>query len=358
MNISKINRVHFHTFDSLRFLSFLLVFLYHCGIPEGNFLHYFSKAGRIGVSFFFVLSGFLITYILLLEKLNNQNRVPLKKFFLRRILRIWPLYYAMVLFAICTPFILAILKIPYSNEGYQPNWFYTITFLENYVMMYEDRLPNVSPILVIWSLCVEEHFYIIWGLIFYFISFKHVPKLIVISILISIISRIIYEKYHIPTLDIFTNIHYFAFGAVPAYIFVFHKGIIEKTEKVSAFYKYAFAVFVLLFIVMITNFSIITDHTINSVILAVLFSVLILSTLGEKNAFKISDNSITAWLGKYTYGLYLTHTICFNFFNKIGSRFEINWLAILILSFFSTVILSYLSYHIFEKQFLKLKRSV
>lgn len=358
MTISKINRVHFHTFDSLRFLSFLLVFLYHCGIPESNFLHYFSKAGRIGVSFFFVLSGFLITYILLLEKLNNSNKVPLKQFFFRRVLRIWPLYYAMVLFAISTPFILAFLKIPYSDEGYQPNWFFTVTFLENYVMMYEDRLPNVSPIQVIWSLCVEEHFYIIWGMIFYFINFKKIPKLIIISVLISIVSRIIYGKYSIPPLDIFTNIQYFALGALPAYIFVFHKDLIGTIEKIPALYKYGFAVFVLLFIIIITNYPIDSDHPICSLVLAVLFSVLILSTLGEKNVFKISDSSVTAWLGKYTYGLYLIHPICFQFFNKIGTKYEINWFIIVLLSLFSTITLSYLSYHIFEKQFLKLKKSI
>ncbi|WP_051878832.1 acyltransferase family protein [Chryseobacterium sp. FH1] len=357
MSIVKIERIHFHTFDSLRFLSFLLVFLSHCIIPESNFLHSFSKAGKIGVSFFFVLSGFLITYILLLEKLNNQNRVRLKNFFLRRTLRIWPLYYAMVLFAMCTPFILSALKLPYSNEGYQPRWIFTMTFLENYVAMYKDMVPNVSPINVMWSLCVEEHFYIIWGLIFYFISIKNIPKLIVICILISFISRIIYEQRGIPSLDILSNIQYFAFGAVPAYIFVFHKEIIEKTEKISVLYKYTFAVFTLLFIFMITNFAIITDKKISSIILAILFSVMILSTLGKKNAFKISDNGIMAQLGKYTYGLYLIHAICVQLFNKIGAMYELHWFVVILSSFSSTVLLSYLSYHLFEKQFLKLKKA-
>lgn len=53
MNFTKKGRVHFHTFDSLRFLSFLLVFLRHSPVPEDSFLYYFSKQGGIGVSFFF-----------------------------------------------------------------------------------------------------------------------------------------------------------------------------------------------------------------------------------------------------------------------------------------------------------------
>lgn len=357
MSGTKISRVHFHTFDSLRFLSFLLVFLYHSVIPEQNFLHYFSKAGGIGVSFFFVLSGFLITYILLIEKLNNHNKVPLKRFFQRRILRIWPLYYLMVLFAFCTPYLLSVFKLPFSDDGYYPNWFFTITFLENYVMMYKNSLPNVSPISVMWSLCIEEHFYIIWGLIFYFISFKNIPKLIIISFIVSFVSRLIYENYGLTNTDILSNIHYFAFGAVPAYIFVFHKEIIEKIEKIPAIYKYAFAVFVVFYIVMTTNFFIIPDKKISAMIFGLLFSILILSTLGKKNAFKISDNSVLAWLGKYTYGLYLIHIICVQLFNKIGAMYELHWFVVILLSFSSTVLLSYLSYHLFEKQFLKLKKA-
>ena len=356
MNFIKTDRVHFHTFDSLRFLSFLLVFLHHSPVPEENILHYFSRAGGIGVSFFFVLSGFLITYILILEKLNNNNRIPLKKFFRRRILRIWPLYYAMVLFAFCTPFIIKFLHLPSSNEGYEPNWFFTITFLENYVMMYKNNFPNVSPLRVMWSLCIEEHFYIVWGLVFYFISLKNIPKLIIISIATSFVFKIIYSINDISTLDILTNIDMFAFGAIPAYLFVFHKEFILKIEQIPAIYKYWFAMFVLLIIVLLSNHLMSLEAKLSSAIFGILFSVLILFTLGEKNAFKISDQSILAWLGKYTYGLYLIHTICINFFNKIGSRYDLNWYTIVLMSFGTTVFLSFLSYHLFEKQFLKLKK--
>ncbi|SEW49459.1 Peptidoglycan/LPS O-acetylase OafA/YrhL, contains acyltransferase and SGNH-hydrolase domains [Chryseobacterium wanjuense] len=355
MNFVKIDRVHFHTFDSLRFLSFLLVFLRHSPVPEDSMLYYFSHEGGIGVSFFFVLSGFLITYILILEKINNQGEIPLKKFFKRRILRIWPLYYAMVIFAMCTPFILGFFNISYSNQGYQPNWFFTLTFLENYVAMFTRQLPNVAPLTVIWSLCVEEHFYIFWGLAFYCISLKNVPKLLVGCIIFSFIMQIVYEKYEINTLDLFTNIHYFAFGAIPAYLFVFKKNIIEKLSLIPAVYKYLYAVSIIGVIVIVSNTNLIPDLKVSSLLFSVFFSGLILFTLGEKNVFKISDKSILAKLGKYTYGLYLIHTICISLFIKIGSKYDMNWIVITLLSFVSTVIFSALSYHLFEKQFLKLK---
>lgn len=357
MSFTKVDRVHFHTFDSLRFLSFLLVFFCHAPIPKDSILYYFSKAGDIGVSFFFVLSGFLITYILIVEKINNKGEIPLKKFFKRRILRIWPLYYAMVLFAMCTPFILSFFNVSYSDEGYQPNWFFTLTFLENYKLIFEKEIPNVAPLLVFWSLCVEEHFYIFWGLMFYFISLKNIPKLLISCIMFSFLMQAVYEKYNFNPMDLFTNIHSFAFGAIPAYIFVFHKEIIEKLGRIPAIYKYLYGVVVIVVILIVANTNMISDIKVRAFLFSILFSILIFFTLGKKNVFKISDNSILAKLGKYTYGLYLFHTILIRLFAKIGSRFDMNWIEIILLSLLSTILFSILSYHLFEKQFLKLKPS-
>ena len=69
----------------------------------------------------------------------------------------------MVAFAFSTPFILSWLNLDHSNEGYEPNFLFTILFLENYVGIALREAPNVSPLGVMWSLCVEEHFYIVWG---------------------------------------------------------------------------------------------------------------------------------------------------------------------------------------------------
>jgi peptidoglycan/LPS O-acetylase OafA/YrhL len=223
------------------------------------------------------------------------------------------------------------------------------------MMMFTKQLPNVAPLTVIWSLCVEEHFYIFWGLILYFISFKDLPKLFIGSILFSFVMQTVYEKCDINTIDIFTNIHYFAFGAIPAYLFVCKKKIIEKLSEIPAAYKYGYAVTVFAAILTVANTDIIPDLKISSLLFSILFSGLILCTLGDKNMFKISDRSITGKLGKYTYGLYLIHTICITVFIKMANTIGFNWIIIIILSFLSTLLLSILSYHLFEKQFLKLK---
>ena len=154
------SKKHFHTLDALRFFSFLIVFFHHIPVPENSWFSVFSKSGDVGVSFFFVLSGFLISYILIFDKKANKT-INLKNFLAKRILKIWPLFYAMLLFAFLTPFILKQLQLSFSNEGYEPNWLLSVLFLENYNMMLTNNFPNVSPLRVMWSLCIEEHFYII-----------------------------------------------------------------------------------------------------------------------------------------------------------------------------------------------------
>ena len=163
----------FHSFDALRFFSFFIVFLSHLPYTLFNNLDFLNVDGTIGVYFFFTLSGFLITYILLFEK-TTSNEFNFKNFFARRALRIWPLYYLVLLFAFCSSYIISLLHLPSSNVGYEPNWFMSSFFLENYMVIYHNEYANVSPLPVLWSLCVEEHFYIIWGVLLYFIKTKKV----------------------------------------------------------------------------------------------------------------------------------------------------------------------------------------
>lgn len=351
------SKKHFHTFDAFRFFSFLLVFLHHVPIPESSFMHFFANSGGIGVGFFFVLSGFLITYILLNEKLAEQ-RISLKNFFIRRILRIWPLFYAMILFAFLTPYILEFFHFSSSEKGYNPNWLVSMSFLENYKMMFTNDFPNISPLRVMWSLCVEEHFYVIWGILFFFLPLKKIPYLIGFSILIANITRIIYYKFDIETLDVFSNIDYFALGAIPAYIFLVRAEILNKISQISTTLKQLFLLSTLIILFILSNIQLGIFSILIPTILGALFSIMILFTLSNTNSIQISDNFLFSRLGKYTYGLYLYHVIIINLLLQTIHflPFEISWFAFVTISLLLTIIISLLSYHLFEKQFLKLKK--
>ncbi|MCX6256393.1 MAG: acyltransferase [Bacteroidia bacterium] len=154
-------KLQFHSIDAFRFFAFLKVFISHFPYDLDNpVIKFLKQGGGIGVAFFFVLSGFLITYILVNEKFHT-GKINAKSFFLRRILRIWPIYFLLLLFLYLVPnWILT--NIGYIGSGYHCDWFYSFSFTENYRMIYLDAMPGIVPLGVIWSLCIEEHFYILW----------------------------------------------------------------------------------------------------------------------------------------------------------------------------------------------------
>lgn len=362
--VAKSNRRYFHTFDALRFFAFFKVFLLHIPIVAFPWFNYIKAGGGIGVQFFFVLSGFLITYIILEEK-KRTGTLDLKNFFVRRVLRIWPLYYLMVLVAYTTPFILEhFLHLSSSSEGYEPNIWVSLTFLENYKMMITGDHANVSPLSVMWSLCIEEHYYLVWGLLLYFLSPKRLPLVIGVCLIVGLLSRWIYYLVGIPASDLFTNIDLFAFGAIPAYAVVYLPNRLEGLlSSISMLQK---RLFVLLLIIVVTLSSQRANSDQDFILLTSLlggvFMMLIAFTLPTKRYLKISDNNILSRMGVYTYGLYLYHTLVINLLLKIFAKggIDINE-PVSAIMFFSvsligSLVCSILSYHLFEKLFLRLKR--
>jgi peptidoglycan/LPS O-acetylase OafA/YrhL len=133
--------------DGLRAVAVLLVLMHHMNdLPLPRPLAYMSSLGWSGVDAFFVLSGFLITKILL-ESRPGPRAFGL--FVLRRTLRTWPLYFALL--------IVAWLALRHGPSGMQTNWLRHVFFLQNYDPWNVTR--TLGPT---WSLCIEEHFYFIW----------------------------------------------------------------------------------------------------------------------------------------------------------------------------------------------------
>jgi peptidoglycan/LPS O-acetylase OafA/YrhL len=317
----------------------------------------FTKRGGLGVIFFFVLSGFLITYILLHEK-QEKKYIDLKKFYARRILRIWPLYYAMLLFAFATPYILNFLNLSSSSQGYEPNWLVSICFLENYKMMFSHSFPNVSPLGVMWSLCVEEHFYIIWGILFYFLPINKTPIAIGIAIVVANISRAVYGHFGVDPSDILSNIDFFAFGAIPAYILIARKEWVQRTDSFPLTARYLFLILTVMAVMILPETGGEVLKQLHPIILGASMSVIIFFTLSKQVPVYISDNSITSRIGKYTYGLYLYHVIIINLLLQLAAKlpFVQNWPLFVVIAFISTLAISVLSYYAFEQPFLRLKR--
>lgn len=251
-----------------------------------------------------------------------------------------------------------------SGAGYEPEWWKSLLFLENYKMMATGEHPNVSPLGVMWSLCIEEHFYIIWGLLLWAFKRKAMPAIIIISIITGIASRMLYAVLEIPSLDLFTNIDLFAYGAIPAYLLIKNAIMLqERIKAISITYKRLFAMAVIAIVIICSQYT--KDaytFTWMAALLGLLFAGLILFTLPKATRFSISDKNIISRLGVFTYGLYMYHTLVINLllqlFPKTGLALDEppGAVVFIILSLLLSILCSIASYHLFEKQFLKLKK--
>jgi peptidoglycan/LPS O-acetylase OafA/YrhL len=161
-------RVYFPELDGLRFVAFMMVYLFHGGVSQGLLARLvgsrvaavFVDNGGYGVQLFFILSGYLITALLLREE-ARYGHIALRAFWVRRILRIWPLYYLVLVIGF---FLLPALDGHIGSRSYSEmlriHLLPFVCFLGNWSM------ALVSPIQydwlsVLWSVCVEEQFYII-----------------------------------------------------------------------------------------------------------------------------------------------------------------------------------------------------
>src|SRR6185437_11499979 len=155
---------YFNALDGLRAVSILLVLLHHVPrYPAQHVLHTLQENGRYGVSFFFVISGFLICTLFLREE-RRTGRIDLWKFYGRRALRLLPLYYLVL----CLQALLVFGLKQYTPE----NQALFVEKLPSYLFYYSNWLATATqgPFFCSWSLAVEEQFYLVFGLLLFFAS--------------------------------------------------------------------------------------------------------------------------------------------------------------------------------------------
>jgi len=207
--------------NGLRAISIILVIFHHIQIQYAVFDMPFNPLvrllvdGQFGVNVFFVISGFLITALLLKEE-YKFGRIALKQFFIRRMLRIFPAYYFLLLVYFC------ISHFSYISIS-TTSWLSAITFTKYFTKM-EDWYTYHT-----WSLSVEEHFYLIWP--FVFILGLKVRKIFAfITLCIPIILRILVYNYPISWLNeltIFIRIDAISIGCLVA---LYQQEIIESVK--------------------------------------------------------------------------------------------------------------------------------
>jgi peptidoglycan/LPS O-acetylase OafA/YrhL len=361
-------QIFFPNLDGLRFFSFFLVFLAHSFVSDYDYItqapwyqafkvQCFSD-GDIGVSFFFVLSGFLISYLLMSEK-NYTGRIDIPSFYIRRALRIWPLYYFCVFFGfVIFPMLKAKLgQTP--NETANP--ILCSLFLNN-VNTIINGPPDSSVLSVLWSVAIEEQFYLVWPVLFFFVPKKHYVFLFLGVMAASLTFRAfnVHGEIETHTLGVISDM---AFGGLGAYLSMNSdrvKNYLQQSNPWINLIPYVAAVVFIFYRehIFVTPFLIVTKR----IIIAFFFIWIILEqNFSPRSLFKISQLKIISTLGKYTYGLYCLHTIgiliTLTVLRKLGLN-KTSWEMILLqvpISMALSIVISYISYTYFESWFLKFK---
>lgn len=362
-------KIFFPNLDGLRFFCFLLVFLHHSfhtnlDSIKNSSTYVFIKYdlfinGNIGVNFFFVLSGFLITYLLIEEK-NIQGKIDIPKFWLRRILKIWPLYFLCVALGFL---IIPVIKNYFgevSNETANP--IYYLTFISNFDFI-NSGMPDSALLGILWSIAIEEQFYFIWPILLTVIPSKHYTKLFLVVLIASWIFQA-YAKtplafeYH--TLSCMGDL---TIGGLGAYLCRVNniKAWLENLKR-----SYIYIIYIVFFTLFIFREHLFLANYYTKIFersfLACIILIIILEQNFSKNSFfKFSQFKLISKLGEISYGLYCLHfigiLITLKLFNFINIQ-ESVWTVLLfqtIISLLITIILSKLCFNFWESPFLKLK---
>lgn len=345
--------------DVLRFYACMLVIwqhsfsrsfnIFYAERGNGDIFKKFMATGEMGVQLFFCLSGFIITYLLITEHLKT-GKISLWYFYIRRTLRIWPLYYTLMIVGL---FILPTF-IPVLNPCGE--YVTQLTFLNNF--RYIDPLPCRQITAIAWSVAVEEQFYIFWPLFLIFLL--KVKKLFYpICILLFIGSLVFLFTYHYkPYQQTISNICYLVAGCTLAWYKCYG---ISYPYLVRAVKKYHYSLFILIVILwFIKNLSQ-ELNIISNTILPLAYALIILF-FAELYVVKNILVRYFQKLGIYTYSIYLLNPLCYtivyiisrNMLGKSASLPFNNFIESTIALLF-TFLAAYISFNVIEKPFLKIK---
>lgn len=365
-----IARPFFQNLNGLRFVGALAVLLFHSFSLEreiwGDFFqsYWFQKVylviskGHLGIILFFVLSGFLITYLLLYENAKT-GRINLFNYLMRRFLRVWPMYFLVVLFGF---FLFP--KLPYGIETIHEFWRFALFFsnIDEILLGINDKINFLSAT---WTVSVEEQFYLTWGILIGLISFrKHRTYLFFFSAII--IGSLIFRAYHLTDHRI---LYFHTFSVMSDLAFGGIIGLLAFKGKIIPFFERLKKWQIVLFYLVAGIIFLIEGHlfkgflfTFERFVPGAIFAFIILEQVYAKNSFyKIDKVPYFFSSGELTYGFYIFHCIFIYYwgiFFKNHGYTEHLWQFILFVLtvFVSTYALAWISLHYFERPILALKK--
>lgn len=365
------NRIYFEHLDVIRFVAAFMIIILHSyaswvawygqmGFLSGGTYQELTSFGKyvdiflrnmgIGVDIFFLISGFLITYILIEEK-KRFGKINIKDFMIRRSLRIWPLYFFLIAI---TPFLVSWLDTP--SPDYVPN----ILFLNNFQTI-KTHLWTY-PFGHFWSICIEEHFYLVWPFIIAFVPNKRLMPVFIFFIVFSILFRLysaitLDDTWHVLYLNTLSRMDVLVIGAVGAYYY----SLKAFNFRLNRWVRYAL-IFLLILALSIEPVELWTNYfqaSFKKFFTISIFSVLLLDYNFNSN-FKhiLPGKNIFRYLGKISYGIYMySNIIILVVIKKFMWTFNSSniWFYIFLIVSLS-IIIPIISYELVEKHILKINK--
>jgi peptidoglycan/LPS O-acetylase OafA/YrhL len=313
--------------------------------------YFITYIGKHGVYAFFVLSGFLITYLLLVEK-NEKNTISLANFYRRRIFRIWPLYFIIIIISIWVLPYLTSLSSFFSNEFYYNSLFldhtrYELKNILLYVFIFSNFASAIPGAGQTWSVSVEEQFYLIWPIWFKFFN----PKKLAILFIVIIVLMLIMLKWELPLYKLFEKIplYLMGIGGLAALAYYHYASVIKKFTSSN-----------LLFLLIVFSIIGMTFIYVPKSIFAVFIGILILFLIDDSRKINLR-NKYLFFLGTISYGLYMYHPIMMFFSSAMAHQLVSNEnivgykILFYIFTICTTIAISWLSYTYIELKLLTLK---
>ncbi|MES2590692.1 MAG: acyltransferase [Bacteroidota bacterium] len=361
-------RVHFKNIDTLRFIAAYMIVLLHCyfgwkkyfgqptiltsnsSVQSVNKIEAILNNFGFGVDIFFIISGFLITYLLLSE--NDKNgKVDVIKFYIRRAFRIWPLYFFMLLIA---PL------LSYFFLEQEPGYFWHFIFAGNFDIITQGTKSVATDHL--WSICIEEHFYLICPLLIAFVPIKKLPAFLLSVILISIIFRGYASSYvsNYGTVlyhHTLSRVDVLALGSLFGYLFYYQK--IQFTHSLSI-RLIIYTIFIFTFLNVDYNecgtFFAATIKKYFFVLCAIYWVGNFL--FNTNNSMSSNDNKALNLFGKVSYGIYMFNPVIIFLFLELFEKYSLRSFPIFLgLVHITLAVTTILSYRFFELPFLALKEN-
>jgi peptidoglycan/LPS O-acetylase OafA/YrhL len=352
-----LNRSHYPALDGLRGLASLLVVIYHLF----GFINHYFFFGWLGLDIFFVLSGFLITNILI-NSIGTKHY--LQNFYVRRILRVFPLYYAsLIFFLLILPHLKTVLRLEYYIDNQAWLWVY----LQNWLYIFWP--PHESALNHLWSLAVEEQFYLLWPFV---ILALRKPKyiLIFISLVLLLTIALRYwawinhiENFAYYNLYTFSRIDGICIGCMVALLQQINSKFLTKNTAIIVSI-FAGLNFLFYFFNKGYQFTFPYLAIIGYTTFAMLFGLLVHDIVNRRTKFftTIFENRILRFCGTVSYGCYIIHWPLYLGIGpvlRLWSSQHLPWLSQEFFASTVSLILSYmagyLSYRFFEMRFLRLK---